>query len=1226
MDAINRGPDGFPQSAPCALLTHYRTYARLKDSGVKETWEEVNQRTVDGLAAIGNLTLEERAEILALQGKLHITLAGRVLWVGGTPWSNKPGNEIGLYNCSSLTPTNWSYFNLLMRQLGMGTGVGFVLFPDNVNKLPRIKKRYDLEVIGEPGEWQTHEHTSLHFEDQSAIIEVGDSLEGWANAFELLLHLYSDTLTEKVLEQNCQCVELPDHITKIKVITKRVRKAGSPIKGFGGVTNPKYLREFFTRVACILNQATGRNLLPTEVGHIQCICAALIVAGNIRRCLPGDTQVIAYDPDVQKEYLKDLCKLTPKELVKTPYGYREVWAIECDGVKKVAEIKTQGFSFKATAEHRVGVLVDNQYTWKQVSELQPGDMLIHLPSEDDSLYQITDVTIDVDEVEVWDVEVGKHQCFYFQPPNLTPEVISAKPGGREWVGVLSHNSALMIQYLFSDLLGAIWKDDLWVQGEDGKWKIDPFRDPLRMANVTRVAKKRSELSLQDITDAVTKQYYSGEGAIQYAGSTLLRTNRDVINTPALQEAFIQAYEGDKGLEFLMGLGIPQQEALDRLDRLGLNPCVTGDTWVHTTDGPRQVKEVIGVQHDTFVNGEPYNTTPKGFFSRGVKPIVKVITKEGYTLKLTPNHQLLKVRHTNNAQYIRLGDLTKTKEVTQWVEAKDLEIGDLIKIHKHIPIATWPSEGSQYNNEEEGYAVGSFVGDKVITPEIEKGDYEFYLGFLRGVFDSEGWVDEREVCVKLAGSSAFLEAIQRMLLRLAIKCTQNGHELVIQDSSLYWYSDQIGFTRSEKLAKLLANLELKEDEYNVTVSSIQECREEEVYDCSVIGANCFDANGFLAHNCGEIPGHNFMCNLGQVHLELLDPKDYDQQDRAFRASALGVAALLNQQFQDPLLQTSRDLDPIVGVTFTGLFDFFVHAFGPDWLKWWDAGREDDWGPYVNADGTPTHGIHWDTQVRQGEWFRTQEKGYLNRWRDMVTQTVSEYCQRHNLKVPNRCTSLQPSGTKSLLTGGCSAFYAPKAPYYWRNITVGRYTPEAQACVEFGYQVLSAQSCKDPEGRIIEDPFDPRVNEWLIHIPCRVPWADIIPEGLKVGTLEGAPIESQWDLYETVDTEYVTHTTSVTLEFSKDDIPTLSQLIYKGVLANTYVSAALLNREYTCFPNMPFCPMTKGEYHQEIHRLTKASRGKDLEALIQGYQLKLNALQEAPPPSCGGDACEVPGVKQ
>ena len=40
----------------------------------------------------------------------------------------------------------------------------------------------------------------------------------------------------------------------------------------------------------------------------------------------------------------------------------------------------------------------------------------------------------------------------------------------------------------------------------------------------------------------------------------------------------------------------------------------------------------------------------------------------------------------------------------------------------------------------------------------------------------------------------------------------------------------------------------------------------------------------------------------------------------------MACLLNHRFEVERYRQSREWDPIVGVSFTGLFDFFVHAFG------------------------------------------------------------------------------------------------------------------------------------------------------------------------------------------------------------------------------------------------------------------------------------------------------------
>jgi ribonucleotide reductase class II len=68
------------------------------------------------------------------------------------------------------------------------------------------------------------------------------------------------------------------------------------------------------------------------------------------------------------------------------------------------------------------------------------------------------------------------------------------------------------------------------------------------------------------------------------------------------------------------------------------------------EGARQVKDLIDIQHSTYVNGELFSTTPQGFFFTGIKPVVKLQTKEGYSLRLTENHQVLKLtakRSTNN---------------------------------------------------------------------------------------------------------------------------------------------------------------------------------------------------------------------------------------------------------------------------------------------------------------------------------------------------------------------------------------------------------------------------------------------------------------------------------------------------------------------------------------------------------------------------------------------------
>jgi ribonucleotide reductase class II len=156
-------------------------------------------------------------------------------------------------------------------------------------------------------------------------------------------------------------------------------------------------------------------------------------------------------------------------------------------------------------------------------------------------------------------------------------------------------------------------------------------------------------------------------------------------------------------------------------------------------------------------------------------------------------------------------------------------------------------------------------------------------------------------------------------------------------------------------------------------------------------------------CGEILGQDFHCNLAEIHLNQIDPHNEQEQRDAFTAGALAVASLLNHQFIEDRYRQSRLDDPIVGVSFTGLFDFFVTAFGVEWLKWWEAGRPD---------------------TMQGLDFKAKEQAYLSRWKAIVHETVWDYCDRHGIKRPNRCTTVQPAGTKSLLTGASPGWHPPR----------------------------------------------------------------------------------------------------------------------------------------------------------------------------------------------------------
>ncbi|PSB56766.1 ribonucleoside-triphosphate reductase, partial [filamentous cyanobacterium CCP1] len=156
-------------------------------------------------------------------------------------------------------------------------------------------------------------------------------------------------------------------------------------------------------------------------------------------------------------------------------------------------------------------------------------------------------------VQTYDIEVEEAHCFYCD-------------------GYLTHNSAGMRQGVSDDQGFSTAKENLWQQDAEGNWRIDPERDALRMANHTRVYHHKP--TLDECIEAVRKQFYSGEGAIQWAGEAIARSSGDILTTPELKAEFLMAYEQGQAKAWLETHypEMPAAEIEHRLGRYGLNPC------------------------------------------------------------------------------------------------------------------------------------------------------------------------------------------------------------------------------------------------------------------------------------------------------------------------------------------------------------------------------------------------------------------------------------------------------------------------------------------------------------------------------------------------------------------------------------------------------------------------------------------------------------------------------
>jgi len=222
---------------------HKSRYARwLEAEGRRESWGETVTRYMDNLVkpALGDYP-KQIAEIEEAILNLEVCPSMRALMTAGPALARD--NTAG-YNCSYLAVDDIKAFDEAMFILLCGTGVGFSVERQSIQKLPEIP--------------------DTMFHSDTTII-VKDSKEGWAKSLrQLIALLYSG--------------EVP------KWDVSRVRPAGAKLKTFGGrASGPAPLIDLFNFVSRVFTEAKGRRLSSLECHDIMCKIGEVVVVGGVRR-------------------------------------------------------------------------------------------------------------------------------------------------------------------------------------------------------------------------------------------------------------------------------------------------------------------------------------------------------------------------------------------------------------------------------------------------------------------------------------------------------------------------------------------------------------------------------------------------------------------------------------------------------------------------------------------------------------------------------------------------------------------------------------------------------------------------------------------------------------------------------------------------------------------------------------------------------------------------------
>ena len=237
-----------PLPTPYQSFIHSSRYARwIEEEKRRESWGETVKRYFDFFevhlkeACNYKLSKDLRKELETAVLNLEVMPSMRCLMTAGEALER---DHVAGYNCSYVSTSKVRSFDEILYILMCGTGVGFSVEREFVEKLPTIAEE---------------------FTNSDTIIVVEDSKIGWAKAYR---ELFSLLIGGQIPQWDIS----------------KVRPAGARLKTFGGrASGPEPLEDLFRFTIETFRKAAGRKLTTVECHDIVCKIAEIVVVGGVRR-------------------------------------------------------------------------------------------------------------------------------------------------------------------------------------------------------------------------------------------------------------------------------------------------------------------------------------------------------------------------------------------------------------------------------------------------------------------------------------------------------------------------------------------------------------------------------------------------------------------------------------------------------------------------------------------------------------------------------------------------------------------------------------------------------------------------------------------------------------------------------------------------------------------------------------------------------------------------------
>lgn len=232
--------------APLQYYQFLSKFSRWRDDkGRRETWRECCDRVMGWFR-----TLPKSAELTEqewdwLDRMLHGLRAGPAMRVVQMAGPALERCHVGCFNCAAAPIVDIQSLPELLYILMQGTGVGFSVEADFIDRMPRIKKQKRRQEV--------------------LVLAVEDSTEGWCEAYRLGLEAWFSG------------EDLQFDYSQIRPAGSRLRIKGGRSSGSGP------LRDLLSFARELVLAAQGRQLTDLEIHDLCCMTGKIVQVGGVRR-------------------------------------------------------------------------------------------------------------------------------------------------------------------------------------------------------------------------------------------------------------------------------------------------------------------------------------------------------------------------------------------------------------------------------------------------------------------------------------------------------------------------------------------------------------------------------------------------------------------------------------------------------------------------------------------------------------------------------------------------------------------------------------------------------------------------------------------------------------------------------------------------------------------------------------------------------------------------------